>query len=191
MNFNRPMPPKSLISILLLLILIFFFRHSSANDERWILVDTVARTLSVFKGQLLERVYPRVALGRRGAANNRQRGDGVTPIGEFRVAWINRSSTFDIFIGLNFPNEEHTERAYQRHLIDIDTYYALRTALSKGDLPPQDTPLGGNIGIHGLGAGDSSVHQTFDWTKGCVALTNEEIEQLAEWIELGTRVVIR
>ena len=115
----------------------------------------------------------------------------MTPTGEFRVAWINRSSTFNIFFGLSFPNEEHTERAYQRHLIDIDTYYSLRTALSEGRLPPQDTPLGGKIGIHGLGLGDLAIHRKFDWTKGCVALTNEEIEQLAEWVQVGTRVVIR
>jgi len=177
--------------ILLPTILIFFCSQNWANGERWILVDTATHTLSVFKGQSVERVYPRVALGRRGAANGRQRGDGITPKGEFRVAWLNRSSIFDIFIGLNFPNEEHTERAYQRHWMDIDTYYALRTALSEGRLPPQDTSLGGNIGIHGLGAGDFAVHQKFDWTKGCVALTNEEIEQIAEWVELGTRVVIR
>ncbi|CAK0739393.1 YkuD domain-containing protein [Gammaproteobacteria bacterium] len=162
-----------------------------ANEDRWIRIDTAAHTLSVFRGQSLDRTYPRVALGRGGAANERQSGDGVTPTGEFRIVWINRSSTFDVFFGLNFPNEEHVERAYQRHLIDIDTYYVLHTALTEGRLPPQDTPLGGTIGIHGLGGGDIAIHRKFDWTKGCIALTNEEIEQLAQWVEVGTRVVIR
>ena len=164
---------------------------AEASEERWIMVDTVAHTLSVFTGQSLYHTYPRVALGRGGSASERQIGNGVTPIGEFRVAWINRSSPFDVFFGLNFPNEEHTERAYQHHLIDIDTYYALRTALSEGRLPPQDTPLGGTIGIHGLGTGDLRIHRKYDWTKGCVALTNQEIEQLAQWVQVGTRVVIR
>ncbi|CAK0740053.1 YkuD domain-containing protein [Gammaproteobacteria bacterium] len=186
------MLPKSLFHhTLLFATLIACVGTVWANEDRWIQIDTTAHTLSVFKGESLDRTYPRVALGRSGAANERQRGDGVTPIGEFRIAWINRSSPFDVFFGLDFPNEEHTERAYQHHLIDIDTYYALRTALSEGRLPPQDTPLGGTIGIHGLGMGDPTIHRKFDWTKGCVALTNEEIEQLAQWVQVGTRVVIR
>ncbi|CAK0758369.1 YkuD domain-containing protein [Gammaproteobacteria bacterium] len=184
------MSPRFLYNILIIVI-ILFSGNNRANEDRWILVDTSAHTLSVFQGRNLERFYPRIALGRRGAANGRQSGDGMTPTGEFRVAWINRLSTFNIFLGLNFPNEEHTERAYQRHLIDIDTYYALRTSLSEGRVPPQDTPLGGNIGIHGLGLADPSIHRKFDWTKGCVALTNDEIEQLAQWVEVGTLVVIR
>jgi murein L,D-transpeptidase YafK len=155
------------------------------------LIDTTAHTLSVFKGKTLEHFYPRIALGRRGAANERQRGDGTTPKGEFRVAWINRASTFNIFFGLDFPSEEHIERAYQRHLIDIDTYYSFRTALAEGRLPPQGTSLGGSIGIHGLGLANPDIHRKFDWTQGCVALTNEEIEQLAQWVGLGTRVAIR
>lgn len=168
-----------------------FLIQVQANEERWILIDTLAHTLAVYRGENLERLYPRVALGRSGAAAERQRGDGITPTGDFRVAWINYSSNFKIFFGLNFPNEENTERAYQRHLIDIDTYYTLHTALAEGDVPPQNTPLGGQIGIHGLGAGDLSIHQRFDWTKGCIALKNEEIEQLAQWVQIGTRVVIR
>jgi murein L,D-transpeptidase YafK len=182
---------KSFFYILSIATLVSLFSNSWANEDRWILIDTAAHTLSVFKGQSLDRFYPRVALGRRGATEGRQRGDNTTPMGEFRVAWINRASTFDIFFGLNFPNEEHAERAYQRHLIDLDTYYSLRTAFAEGRLPPQDTLLGGKIGIHGLGLGDPDIHRKFDWTKGCIALTNEEIEQLAEWVQVGTRVVIR
>jgi len=186
------MSPRSLLHHTLLAVaLIPFVGSTWASEDRWIRIDTAAHTLSVFRGQGLDRTYPRVALGRSGAANERKSGDGVTPKGEFRIVWINRSSAFDVFFGLNFPNEEHIERAYQRHMIDIDTYYVLRTALAEGRLPPQDTPLGGTIGIHGLGMGDVSIHRKFDWTKGCVALTNEEIEQLAQWVQVGTRVVIR
>jgi murein L,D-transpeptidase YafK len=182
---------KSIRHILLVTILTTYFSDSCANEDQWILVNTDAHTLSVFEGKNLNHFYPRIALGRGGAADRRKQGDGTTPTGEFQVAWINRSSTFDIFFGLNFPNEEHTERAYQRRLIDIDTYYSLRAALAEGRLPPQNTPLGGQIGIHGLGSGDPTIHRKFDWTRGCIALTNEEIEQLAAWIQVGTRVVIQ
>ena len=54
--------------------------------------------------------------------------------------------------------------------------------------PP--TTLGGLIGIHGIGKGDPRVHRDFNWTFGCVALTNEQIDQLRPWVRLGTRVVL-
>jgi len=175
----------------LILCTFFIVSIAQANEGRWILIDSTAHTLSVFYDESLERVYPRVAIGRGGASNERLRGDGITPTGEFHVAWVNRSSNFDIFFGLDFPNEEHIERAYLHHLIDVNTYYSLRRSLAEGRLPPQDSPLGGSIGVHGLGAGDLSIHQRIDWTKGCIALTNREIEQLAQWVQVGTKVVIQ
>jgi lipoprotein-anchoring transpeptidase ErfK/SrfK len=51
--------------------------------------------------------------------------------------------------------------------------------------------LGGHIGIHGVGRGDLRIHQQFDWTQGCIALTNEQIEQLQNLVRVGDRVVIQ
>ena len=47
------------------------------------------------------------------------------------------------------------------------------------------------IGIHGIGNGDIEVHKEYNWTNGCVALTNEEIDELVKWINIGTPVEIR
>ncbi len=178
------------ISILLIATLVTSPLYGAVADH-WILVDVGAHTLAVYRGETLEQLYPRVAIGRSGAANERRRGDGVTPTGEFHITRIDRASKFQIFMELDFPNEEHTERAYQHRLIDLDTYYSIRMALRDGRLPPQNTPLGGMIGIHGLGQAAADIHRSFDWTQGCVALTNSEIEQLASWVRVGTRVVVR
>jgi len=51
--------------------------------------------------------------------------------------------------------------------------------------------LGGGIGIHGIGRGDLDIHRQYNWTNGCVALDNDQITDLARWIGVGTRVVIR
>jgi len=83
------------------------------------------------------------------------------------------------------------DQAYREKRINRDVYYSILDALRDQRLPPQNTPLGGRIGIHGLGHGDLTVHRQFDWTKGCIALTNPEIERLAHWVQVGTRVVIR
>jgi L,D-peptidoglycan transpeptidase YkuD (ErfK/YbiS/YcfS/YnhG family) len=60
-----------------------------------------------------------------------------------------------------------------------------------GQIPPQDTPLGGQIGIHGLGSADARVHEFFDWTHGCIALTNSQIDHLSQIVDTGTLVKIK
>ena len=54
----------------------------------------------------------------------------------------------------------------------------------------QGRPLG-QLGIHGVGMGDMKVHETVNWTEGCIALTNEQVRDLAKWVVVGTRVVVR
>jgi hypothetical protein len=79
----------------------------------------------------------------------------------------------------------------ERHRGDDKTYIAIQDALLRGETPPQDTPLGGHIGIHGIGSGDPLIHEAFNWTKGCIALTNKQIEQLVSLVPLGTKVIIK
>jgi lipoprotein-anchoring transpeptidase ErfK/SrfK len=60
-------------------------------------------------------------------------------------------------------------------------------------MPPWGTPLGGNIGIHGYGRRRDRAREHAagrDWTDGCIAVTNEEIERIADHIRVGTRVII-
>jgi lipoprotein-anchoring transpeptidase ErfK/SrfK len=64
-------------------------------------------------------------------------------------------------------------------------------ALQQHRTPPQNTPLGGRLGIHGIGRANPAIHKAINWTDGCVALTNQQIRQLSPWVQVGTRVVIR
>ena len=160
------------------------------DSSSWIMVDTARQTLTVMEGERIKKVFPNISVGRNGPADRRTAGDGRTPLGMFHIAWINTNSRFHLFFGLDYPNHEHAELAFRQKLIDFDTYYAIRHALFRGDVPPQNTMLGGYIGIHGIGGGDRRVHDAANWTEGCIALTNEQIDQLAHWITLGTKVVI-
>jgi murein L,D-transpeptidase YafK len=169
---------------------------AAADQEPWILVDTLTKTLTVLTGseqrpgRILAK-FRKVALGRGGVTQDRVSGDGKTPLGTYHVAWIKWDSRFDIFFGLDFPTVDHADRAYQHQLIDRETYGIILDALLDHRLPPQDTPLGGGIGIHGLGRGDPLIHRHSNWTDGCVALTNRQIAGLARWVRIGTKVVIR
>lgn len=186
------MPWRCLCGVLLVFLWVTV-PHAALAEERgtWIVVDTGQRTLTVFAGAgdvVMQFSY--VALGRGGVARDRVHGDRKTPLGTFHVAWVNPDSRFTLFFGLDFPTVPHADRAYREHVIDRETYHRILDAALEQHIPPQDTPLGGQIGIHGLGDKDRRFHYTDNWTDGCVALTNEEIKALAQWVKIGTKVII-
>lgn len=159
--------------------------------SRWIMVDTSTHTLSVYRyDRLLER-FDNVAFGRGGFAADRMRGDGTTPLGTFHIDRIKRSSRFLLFFGIDYPRPEHALRAFEAGRIDEEDYRRILESFQKRESPPQDTPLGGYIGIHGLGAGDRRIHEGFDWTQGCIALTNAQVLRLSRWIVPGMLVEVR
>jgi len=158
----------------------------------WILVDIQALTLTVFSAEnhALAR-FDNISIGSGGTAEIHRRGDETTPLGVFQVAWIDRHHRFNTFFGLDYPSEEIARRAYAEGIISRAEFDAIIKALQQHRIPPQNTPLGGRLGIHGIGRGDLRIHEAFNWTNGCVALTNPQIRQLSGWVHVGTRVVIR
>jgi len=161
------------------------------SGDIWVLVDTRTHTLEVYDGERVIERYERIAVGRGGIGRDRQKGDMRTPLGRFRVAWFNPHSRFRFFIGLDYPRREHVERAFREGVIDEGDRRRFRQAFYHNRRPPQDTPLGGFIGIHGLGRADPGLHDIADWTEGCVAVTNEQIDRLKGYVEIGTPVIIR
>ena len=164
----------------------------TAPSGSWLLVDTKADALIVMNGDRPVESFRQIALGSSGAGIKFKRGDNKTPLGVFRVGWINDHSRFKTFIGLDYPNPDYAERALRERRIDALTYERIRAAWSRGRTPPQDTPLGGQIGIHGVGAGNPGVHSAgINWTSGCIALDNRQIDALRPWVKVGMRVEIR
>lgn len=161
-----------------------------ASDEIWLQVDTEAQELRVLRGLEVIRVYHDIAIGRSGTTHDKRRLDGKTPLGEYRISLIKNNSKFHRFFGFDYPHLRHAERALQRGELSVEDYLRVRNAVRAGRVAPQNTPLGGHLGIHGIGAGEPEVHSDFNWTNGCIALTNEEVEELAQWLRVGTRVVV-
>lgn len=175
---------------LLVTLILGFLCAPAVRAETWVLVDTRKQTLSVMDGIRELEHFDRVALGAAGAGLKRSRGDGKTPLGTFHVSWFNPDSRFNYFIGLDYPNRAYADQALEDGRIDRGTHLRIVSALDLRITPPQDTPLGGQIGIHGLGGGDRRVHEMLNWTNGCIALDNREIRRLARWVRRGTRVEI-
>ena len=164
---------------------------TQANDGVWIDVDTAEHTLFVMQGDTVHAVFKNVAIGRFGTTWSKMTKDDKTPLGRFKVGWVNEKSRYYRFFGLDYPNLDTAKRALEENRIDEDTWLSILKAKSMGKTPPQNTPLGGHIGIHGIGRGDREIHHQYNWTNGCIALTNEQIDQLGKWIRPGVWVNIR
>lgn len=159
--------------------------------QPWIQVDTRTLTLTVFSaGNKVLARFSNISIGSGGAAEIHRRGDETTPLGVFHVAWIDRHSRYGSFYGFDYPSEAVARRAHAEGSISQAQRDAIIEALRQHRVPPQNTPLGGRLGIHGLGNGDPDIHQAVNWTNGCVALSNPQIRQLARWVRIGTRVVV-
>jgi murein L,D-transpeptidase YafK len=157
----------------------------------WLAIDTDQLQLAVMEGDTALQVFENIAIGSNGPTLAKRRGDSTTPLGEFTITQIRPSNRFELFMAIDYPNRDHTERAYQENRIDVAEYKALRYNLDRGQPPSQSTSLGGQLGIHGVGRGDMKVHETVNWTEGCIALTNEQLRELTKWVAVGTRVVVR
>ena len=161
------------------------------QDGNWSLVNTSARTLTVYAadGRRLAR-YDNIALGRGGVAAVYYHGDHTTPRGSYRIMRIRPSRSFDTFYQLDYPTPEHALQAMRNGRLTAASGDAIIAAAQAGQLPPQITVLGGGIGIHGVGGGSLTIHKAFNWTNGCVALANEQLHQFSRFAVVGMRVVI-
>lgn len=164
---------------------------NAGPHELWLLIDESSSSLRIYRGQqVLERFSP-VSVGRGGVKRLRQQGDRSTPIGTFRINRVKLDSDFHIFLGIDFPTAAQAHEAWQAGMMTAREYGDFISDLRRTGEPPQDTVLGGYIGIHGLGEGDPAIHRRFNWTQGCVAVTNTQIDRLVDMVSIGTRVVIR
>jgi len=184
---------KDYLKILLIGLFGFSITQNAvrADNGIWIDVDTVGQTLSVMQGDTVQAVFENVAIGRYGTTWSKVTKDDKTPLGRFKVGWVNEKSRYYRFFGLDYPNLDTAKRALEENRIDEETWLSIKQAKNGGRTPPQDTLLGGHIGIHGIGRGDQQIHHKYNWTNGCVALTNEQIDQLGKWIKPGIWVNIR
>ena len=136
-------------------------------------IDKSDHTLElVVEGQVYKRY--RVAIGPGGDGPKQWEGDMKTPVGRYRV--IAEYGIFHRFLHVNYPNAEDRRR------------YA---ALAREGKVPAGAGIGHSIGIHGVNDPDSAgTHKERDWTLGCIALDDDEIDEIARLAPVGTPVII-
>jgi tetratricopeptide (TPR) repeat protein len=135
-----------------------------------ILIEKGERKLTLISKDKVLKSY-KIALGGNPNGPKERKGDGKTPEGTYTIDSRNKDSRYHLSLHISYPNERDKKRAKEL-----------------GVSP------GGNIMIHGLKNGFSWVgdsHTELDWTEGCVAVTDEEIEEIADLVPNGTIVEIR
>jgi murein L,D-transpeptidase YafK len=122
-----------------------------------IVVEKSARRLSIFRGGKQLKTY-RVALGRNTLGSKREEGDMKTPEGIYNIDGRNPQSSFHLALHISYPSPEDDKRAAAQGVL-----------------------AGFDIMIHGIQNGRGWIgafHRWKDWTAGCIAVTDEEIEEL-------------
>lgn len=152
------------------------------GDPR-IIVYKSQRRLELYSASSLVRAF-HVGLGYNPVDDKTREGDGCTPEGNFYVFTRNAKSNYYLSLGLSYPNADDAARGLRDGLITVDQHDRIIRALQKHVAPPQDTPLGGLIYIHGGGSAT-------DWTLGCIALENTVVKELFDAVPVGTPVEIR
>jgi murein L,D-transpeptidase YafK len=136
----------------------------------FVIIEKSARTMKLKRGDKVLKTY-KVALSGQPVGAKEREGDHKVPEGQYTVDAKNAHSQFHLALHISYPNAADRERA------------------RKLGVKP-----GGDIEIHGLGknyAWVGSMHRQMDWTDGCVAVTNSEIEEIWPLVAVGTRVEIR
>lgn len=164
--------------------------RSGQLSNVWLRIVKSTQTLYVYAGSDLINTYP-TDLGYNFFSDKEKRGSQAdpdhwrTPEGTFFVSSKNASSQFHKALVLNYPNAEDGERGLREGLITEAEFAAIVEAEHSYANPPMSTNLGGWIEIHGDGTGKRS-----NWTQGCIALTNAQIDALWDRVRIGTPVVI-
>jgi len=150
-------------------------------------------TLTLYKGDLPVKTY-RTVFGRGYRdGDKRMAGDRRTPEGDFYICTKNNSKRFHKFLGLSYPGEKHAEYGLRSKLISTKEYELIKKAVEERQPPPWDTRLGGAVGIHGVtldGTRPPVNILAMNWTDGCIALNNSDIDELFSIVSIGTPVTI-
>jgi murein L,D-transpeptidase YafK len=133
-----------------------------------ILIDKSDRTLTMLAGQRAIAVYRDIKMGDAPEGPKHFEGDERTPEGRYTINKRNSSSHYHLSLRISYPNA--TDRAYAATF---------------------NRSAGGDIFIHGQPNGYPMARIPTDWTNGCIALSNAEMDELWKQVKIGTRVTIR
>jgi murein L,D-transpeptidase YafK len=157
------------IGMLLIYAAMLLSQTSQQKVDRVIVLKREHKLL-LLKGDSIVKTFA-IAIGRGGLAPKQQQGDHRTPEGLYEIDRRKEDSRFHRALHISYPDE-------------ADRKHAREAGISPG----------GDIMIHGIANGLGwlgSMHRVIDWTDGCIAVTDDEIEEIWNLVPNGTTVEIR
>jgi len=140
------------------------------------------RELRLYDGDQLVKTY-HVALGSNPVPAKEREGDRATPEGSYFICHKNPQSQYHLSLAISYPGPADAKRGLKANLISKQEYNAILKADADRKTPPWNTKLGGEVFVHGNGSSS-------DWTWGCVALDNPDIEELYRLVPVKTLITI-
>ena len=145
------------------------------KSQTAILIEKSQDRLTLYYRDRAIKSYP-IVLGKNPVGDKRREGDYKTPEGVFKVRDLYPHPSWSRFIWLDYPNRE----SWRKHI----------EAKKAGKIAPFDT-VGSEIGIHGVPQnGDRLIDEGVNWTWGCISLKNEDVDEIYEVIQTGTKIEI-
>lgn len=137
-----------------------------------ILVEKAARKMYLRKGDEVIKEY-HIALGSNPVGHKEKEGDGKTPEGKYTISGRNEKSSYHLSLRVSYPN-----------------------ARDKAAAAAKNVAPGGDIMIHGYPNSAPAfafnfIHQNYDWTAGCIAVTDEEIEEIWKLVPDNTPIELK
>ena len=174
---------KSLVVVSVLAVAAYGYtryamRYGSGTAPDMATASEQADTLMVYKAQKRMQLLKdgvvlkeyNISLGKNPVGHKQAEGDERTPEGRYTIDWRNEQSIAHLSLHISYPNAEDKQQA------------------AAANVEP-----GGNIMIHGLLNGWGGIgewHRRWDWTNGCIAVTNEEVREIWSRVPNGTPIVI-
>lgn len=179
-----------IFSFLLITSLEVLAAEPSSPAGRSVVIDKAKKTLTLFKNGRQIAQFP-ASFGIDPDSDKYKTRDGATPEGLYFVSHKNDESRFHRFIGISYPNLANAARGLAYGAISFKEYKRIYQASLKPNRVPCDTGLGCGIGIHGGGVSrEIDKTQERDWTEGCIALNNPDVEKVYDFCETGDPVII-
>ena len=157
-----------------------------------IIIDRKNYRIELYSDKILIRTYKAV-FGKTTGTFKTSATDNVTPIGDYKICSLDSLSKYHKFLQLDFPNEHDAAEALKQDYINSNEFGKIILAIKKNECPPQETKLGAEIGIHGIGKYNAifkNLPFSFNWTNGSIAVSNENIDELYSVVKIGTPVKI-
>ncbi|WP_010299027.1 L,D-transpeptidase family protein [Candidatus Odyssella thessalonicensis] len=145
-------------------------QYLKADSVDRIVVEKSKRSMHLCCGAKAVKTY-KIALGRNPVGHKQKQGDCRTPEGQYKISGKNPKSRYYKALRISYPNPQ-------------DLICAKKNCVNPG----------GDIMIHGLGDGFAwlgKTHLLRDWTQGCIAVTNEEMDEIFKSTQVGATIEIR